>query len=70
MDKTCENCGQTFECGGYQCWCGKMGITERQMDWIAARFRDCLCPNCLRKVGTEELGPRSVNSADPPGTGS
>jgi hypothetical protein len=55
INKTCENCGQTFECGGYQCWCGGLGITEQQMDWIAQRFQDCLCPSCLKKVGTGEL---------------
>jgi cysteine-rich CWC protein len=50
VNKTCEHCRQTFECGGYQCWCGKVGITEQQMDWIAARFQDCLCPTCLKLV--------------------
>ena len=56
VNKTCENCRQTFECGGYQCWCGKVGITEQQMDWIAARFQDCLCPTCLKKVGAGDVG--------------
>ena len=49
-----------FSCGGYQCWCGQVGITEAQMDWIAARYQDCLCPSCLEKVATGELGPQSV----------
>ncbi len=52
VQKTCEACGATFECGGYQCWCGPVGITERQMDWIALRFKDCLCRDCLHKVST------------------
>ncbi|MCC6139869.1 MAG: cysteine-rich CWC family protein [Nitrospira sp.] len=55
VDKTCEACGAVFSCGGYQCWCGKVGITESQMDWIAARFQDCLCPLCLGKVAAGEL---------------
>ena len=55
VNKICENCRQTFECGGYQCWCGKVGITEQQMDWIAARFQDCLCPICLKMIGAGEL---------------
>ena len=50
VDKTREACGARFECGGYQCWCGTVGITERQMDWIAVRFKNCLCPTCLKKV--------------------
>jgi hypothetical protein len=56
--KTCERCGHDFECGGYQCWCGKLGITEAQMDWIAARYKDCLCSLCLGKVVIGELGPQ------------
>lgn len=56
VTKTCENCRQAFECGGYQCWCGKVGITEPQMDWIASRFQDCLCPTCLKKVGAGDVG--------------
>lgn len=58
VQKTCESCGQVFECRGYQCWCGKVGITDPQMDWIAARYKDCLCSNCLRKIVTGELGPQ------------
>ncbi|MGQ0812239.1 MAG: cysteine-rich CWC family protein [Nitrospiraceae bacterium] len=57
VSKTCEHCGQTFTCGGLQCWCGRMGITERQMDWIAARFQDCLCPACLEQVSIGAFGP-------------
>ncbi|MEK6802034.1 MAG: cysteine-rich CWC family protein [Nitrospirota bacterium] len=57
MTKTCEHCRQPFSCGGYQCWCGKIGITEAQMDWIAARFQDCLCPTCLQLVADGVLGP-------------
>ncbi len=58
VQKTCEHCGRTFECGGYQCWCGKLGITEQQMDWVAARYQDCLCSHCLGKIATGELGPQ------------
>jgi hypothetical protein len=28
------------------------------MDWIAARYQDCLCPVCLGKVASGELGPQ------------
>ncbi len=55
VTKTCEHCAQTFECGQYGCWCGQLGITEQQMDWIAARFQDCLCPACLKLVSTGAL---------------
>ena len=59
VEKVCEHCRQPFQCVGYQCWCGTLGITEQQMDWIAARFKDCLCQICLGKVATGELGPRA-----------
>lgn len=65
ITKICEACGGMFECGGYQCWCGKWGITEQQMDWIATRFQDCLCPICLKKVGAGDVGLVSLKPADP-----
>ncbi|MBM4137970.1 MAG: cysteine-rich CWC family protein [Nitrospira sp.] len=58
--KICEQCGQAFECVGYQCWCGQAGITESQMDWIAARYKDCLCQTCLEQVAMGNLGPQSL----------
>ncbi|TKB79495.1 MAG: hypothetical protein E8D42_05055 [Nitrospira sp.] len=64
VQKTCEHCGHDFECGGYQCWCGKLGITEAQMDWIAERYKDCLCSLCLGRFVTGEVGPQ----ADPTGS--
>ena len=54
LTKRCEACGREFECGQYGCWCGKIGVTEQQMDWIAARFTDCLCQICLEQVCTGE----------------
>lgn len=57
ISKTCEACSQTFECGQYRCWCGHLGVTELQMDWIEREFKDCLCPVCLRKVISGVLGP-------------
>ena len=60
VQKTCGHCGETFECGGYQCWCGKMVVTQEQMDWIEKSFHDCLCPLCLQQVVDRKLGPLSV----------
>ena len=65
VTKPCENCRQTFECVGYQCWCGKVGISESQMDWIASRFQDCLCPACLKKVGAGDVGLIPLQPAPP-----
>lgn len=64
--KTCEACGATFQCDGYQCWCGKIGITESQMDWIAARFKDCLCPACLDRVHAGDSGLAFIKPINPP----
>jgi hypothetical protein len=63
--KVCEACGQSFGCGGYGCWCGQVAITERQMDWIAARFQNCLCPECLKKVsgGDVSLVPKHIDQS-------
>ncbi|MET0516761.1 MAG: cysteine-rich CWC family protein [Nitrospiraceae bacterium] len=55
VPKTCEACGHAFSCGGDGCWCGQIGMTEEQMDWIAGRFHDCLCPDCLRKVSEGDV---------------
>ena len=59
VSKICEHCRQPFECVGYQCWCGNIGITEAQMDWIAAHYQDCLCPTCLKHVADGVLGPET-----------
>lgn len=56
IQKACAQCRQTFECGQYGCWCGSVGITEQQMDWIEERFADCLCPVCLGKVAAGGVG--------------
>lgn len=29
------------------------------MDWIATRFKDCLCPVCLQQVADGLLGPET-----------
>jgi len=64
VEKICEACSRPFQCGQYGCWCGKVGVTEEQMDWIAARFDDCLCPDCLGTVaqGRIELINASLRS--------
>ncbi len=56
IEKVCGACHATFECGGYGCWCASVGVSERQMDWIAARYDDCLCPACLAQVVRGKLG--------------
>jgi hypothetical protein len=65
VQKTCEACGEHFECGQYGCWCCNLPVSEQQMDWIAARFQDCLCPACLNKVITGALDARPLQSTRP-----
>ncbi len=62
VEKVCEHCGEPFQCQGYRCWCETVRITDSQMDWIAARYQDCLCPSCLGRVAAGQLGPASVAS--------
>ena len=57
VKKVCAGCHQSFECGQYRCWCGKLEVIDRQMDWIAARFEDCLCSVCLGKIVQSGVGP-------------
>ena len=67
MEKQCEACGERFQCGQYPCWCRDIPITDRQYDWIAARYADCLCPCCLGKIS---LGGRDApDSGSPPSGG-
>ncbi len=53
VDKMCERCGVTFQCGGSGCWCMQVSLTESQRDGIAVQFQDCLCPRCLPQVARE-----------------
>ena len=50
IDKMCERCGETFQCGGSGCWCMQVPLTDSQRDGIAVQFQDCLCPRCLPQV--------------------
>jgi hypothetical protein len=35
-------------------------VSDGQMAWIEQSFHDCLCPLCLQKVVSGELGPASI----------
>jgi hypothetical protein len=48
--KTCPRCGQAFECkpGNItQCQCFGLALTEKESGFIAERYNDCLCRDCL-----------------------
>ncbi|MBI3810226.1 MAG: cysteine-rich CWC family protein [Nitrospirae bacterium] len=57
VEKSCGRCGHAFVCGQYGCWCTRIGVTDWQYDWITDHFPDCLCPGCLEKVSTGQIGP-------------
>jgi hypothetical protein len=44
-----------------------VGITEQQMDWITARFEDCLCSACLKMVSTDALEAFPIKPMSPTG---
>ena len=58
-EKHCGRCSQPFACGEYGCWCKEVPVTEWQYDWIAARYKDCLCPVCLAQVSSGQVGPQT-----------
>ena len=52
--KVCERCGTGFECRAGDipnCECNGIEITGKEIDYSKAKYRDCLCVNCLREIG-------------------
>ena len=48
--KTCERCGQGFDCGLSRCWCGEFPVNDREYESIVKQYHDCLCPACLSAI--------------------
>jgi hypothetical protein len=49
--KTCPRCGASFEClHSPQCWCAAVRLDEKARSELAARYSDCLCPECLAAI--------------------
>ncbi|HEX2629873.1 MAG TPA: cysteine-rich CWC family protein [Chitinophagaceae bacterium] len=51
--KTCPRCGKSFECkpGNItQCQCAGVVLTDAERSFVAERFNDCLCIDCLRQL--------------------
>lgn len=53
--KTCESCGQTFECGALagSCWCMKVPLGSEHLETLRKTYSDCLCEPCIKKVNRE-----------------
>ncbi len=53
--KLCERCGTTFECNAgdiKNCACNKINITKEIRAVIRSKYKNCLCMDCLKKLGT------------------
>jgi hypothetical protein len=54
--KTCPRCKQDFECkpgNVTQCQCYGIELTAELQEYIAQRYHDCLCRNCLQYLQVE-----------------
>ncbi len=48
--KSCARCGAVFECKSGSvllCQCQTVVLDEAALEYIAARYDDCLCRHCL-----------------------
>jgi hypothetical protein len=48
----CAACGEEFHCGAsvWGCWCAEVKLTDAQRAALRAKYRGCLCRNCLEKA--------------------
>ncbi|NJN26677.1 MAG: cysteine-rich CWC family protein [Cyclobacteriaceae bacterium] len=54
--KTCPECGKMFECSNnniLNCRCIEVMLSSTARRQIAEKYRDCLCPECLRQVAAQ-----------------
>ena len=55
VGKTCSRCGNVFRCKQEAgCWCAAVQVERAMLAEIQARFADCLCEACLRKLAAPE----------------
>ena len=49
----CERCGVAFECDPRgACWCANVPVPPEALVQIRQKYADCLCPACLKAVGS------------------
>ena len=57
VEKKCSRCGNAFLCKQAPgCWCANVRLERAMLPEIGARFADCLCEACLRKLAVPTLG--------------
>lgn len=50
MEKVCPRCKESFQCRNDQieeCWCLTEPIDSGFRRFLAEKFHDCLCANCI-----------------------
>jgi len=55
--KACPRCGDGFECrlgSIHRCQCVDIQLSDTTREWIARRYDDCLCRNCLQALSDAE----------------
>jgi len=55
-EKNCPRCNVAFECKVsdiLHCQCYLVKLSEKESDFIAKQFTDCLCANCMELMKTE-----------------
>ena len=51
IEKKCSRCGEAFLCKQEAgCWCASVRVDPAMLAELRARFADCLCEGCLRKL--------------------
>ena len=54
-EKNCPRCNSSFECkvGDIaNCQCNTIKLSDKERDYIAAQFSDCLCAACMAAMKT------------------
>ena len=53
---TCEACGNEFRCGASLagCWCSEIKLSDEARAELRARYRNCLCRECLEKIAVPQ----------------
>jgi Cysteine-rich CWC len=59
----CEACGNPFTCGASLagCWCSEIKLTDAARAQLKARYRNCLCRDCLQKIREGIDGPANAD---------
>jgi hypothetical protein len=57
-DLVCDSCGNSFSCGASLsgCWCSEIKLSDDVRAGLKGRYRDCLCRDCLERIGTHASG--------------